>query len=76
MGDDWQRIEEWATIFSEPTKLAEVAGKNWLLHHNRIERDIHMAEADWQNGLYFESGTDTAYALVDLVGPVPPASPQ
>jgi len=47
MGDDWQRIEEWAAIFSEPTKLAEVAGKNWLLHHNRIERDIHMAEADW-----------------------------
>lgn len=50
-----------------------MCGKNWILHHNRITRDINLSESEWDAGEYFDAGVDMAYALVELVGPVPPS---
>ena len=38
-------------------------------------REIHLSETEWGAGEYFDAGVDMAYALVDLLGPVPPAYP-
>ena len=38
--DDLAGIEAWASIFKEPVKLAEEAGKNWLVHQRKIKADI------------------------------------
>ena len=61
-------IEEWATIFTEPTKLSKTVGKNWLLHGRTIKADIAKEEADWSSGDYFNAGVDTAMALTEAVG--------
>jgi hypothetical protein len=68
--DDFAEIAAWADIFTQPAHLAETVTKNWLLHGRRIKRDIADTEADWAAGSYFSAGTDTADALVKLIGPV------
>lgn len=70
MGDDIAAIESWAQIFTEPTKLIETAGKNWLLHKRAIKKDIAAEKADWSVGHFFKAGEDTADALVKLLGQV------
>ena len=70
MGDDWAAIQAWATIFTEPTKLAETVGKNWLLHKRTIKEDITKMETDWTAKSYFDSGIDAAMALTEAVGPI------
>ena len=70
MGDDWAAIQAWATIFTEPTKLAETVGKNWLLHKRTIKADITKMETDWTAKSYFDSGIDAAMALTEAVGPI------
>ena len=70
MDDDIARIEAWAEIFTEPTKLTETVGKNWLLHKKGIKKDVAAMKSDWALEHYFQSGVDTADALVKLVGPV------
>ena len=70
MDEDVASIEEWATIFTEPTKLSKTVGKNWLLHGRTIKADIAKEEADWSSGDYFNAGVDTAMALTEAVGPI------
>lgn len=70
MGDDISAIEQWAEIFEEPTKLAEKASKAWLLHKNKVKKDAGSIEADWESGLYFNSGVDVADLLTLVVGPI------
>lgn len=40
MEDDIAAIEEWATIFKQPTKLAKTVSKNWLFHGTEVKKDI------------------------------------
>ena len=40
MDDDIQDIQSWATIFTEPEKLAKTLSKNWLLHRRTIKEDL------------------------------------
>lgn len=70
MGDDIAAIEEWAKIFTEPTKLSETVAKNWLFHGKKIKADFAAEEADWSAGNYFQAGVDTADALTLAVGPI------
>jgi len=70
MGDDITAIENWAKIFTEPTKLAETVGKRWLFHQKEIKADIAATEADWSAGQYFDAGKETAMALTAAVGPI------
>ena len=70
MDDDFAAIEAWAEIFTEPVKLSETVTKNWLLHKRGIKKDTEQAKADWAAGAYFNSGVDTADALVKLIGPI------
>merc|ERR1712242_645193 len=45
MDEDVAAIEEWATIFTEPTKLSKTVGKNWLLHGRTIKAGVDTAMA-------------------------------
>ena len=75
MGGDLARLEEWATIFTEPVKLAEDVGKNYVLHSRGIKKDISAVETEWSTGSFFKSGISTADALTLALGPVPNAAP-
>lgn len=56
MQDDIAAIEEWATIFKNPLKLAKTVSMNWLKHGVEIQDDIKKEEADWSAGDYFTAG--------------------
>jgi hypothetical protein len=70
MDEDIARIQAWAEIFTEPATLTKTVGKNWLLHKKAVKKDIAAMKSDWALEQYFQSGVDTADALVKLVGPV------
>ena len=44
--------------------------KHYLLHKKEIKSDVAALEADWNNHLYFKSGTDLADLLTLAVGPI------
>lgn len=70
VSDDIAAIEQWATIFKEPTTLVETLGKHWLLHQRAIKKDIQAEKADWASKNYFKAGADIADAVTLAVGPV------
>lgn len=70
MQRDIREIEDWATIFTQPTTLSKTVAKNWLFHGRQIRKDIDQEEADWAAGDYFDAGKDTAEALMLAVGPM------
>ena len=76
MGDDVNALEEWASIFTHPTKLVTTAGTHWELHKRAIKKDITETETDFSTGKYFEAGVATADALELLLGPVYPKAVQ
>ena len=47
MSDDFQAIEQWATIFKSPESLVATATKHYLLHKKKITGDISSIKADW-----------------------------
>ena len=70
MDDDIKAIESWATIFTEPTKLASTVGKHWLFHGTQIKADFAKEQSDWAAKSYFDAGKDIADALTLAVGPI------
>jgi len=72
MDDDIAAIEQWATIFKQPTKLAKIVSKNWLFHGPEVKKDLAAQKTAWAAQNYFEAGQDAAKVIVDLVGPVNP----
>ena len=40
MGDDLQKIEDWAAVFKQPGTLVKELSKNWLLHGKKVKADI------------------------------------
>ena len=70
MDDDISAIESWATIFTEPTKLASTVGKHWLFHGSQIKADFAKEQSDWAAKSYFDAGKDIADALTLAVGPI------
>ncbi len=70
MSDEIAAIEDWATIFTDPTKLAATIAKNYALHKKRIDADKAAVEADLAAGDYFQCGVDTAQLATDAIGPI------
>ena len=70
MDDEIAAIEEWATIFQDPTKLAATISKNYLLHKKKIDADRAAVEADLAAEDYFQCGVDTAQLATDAIGPI------
>ena len=70
MDSDLDAIRSWATIFTQPKKLAETVGKNMLLHRRTIKDEISKEQQDWANKAYFQAGVDTAIALTEAIGKI------
>lgn len=73
MGDDLKAIEQWASIFKDPKKLASTVSKHYLFHKADIQADIKSVETDWTTGTYFKSGEDLAALMTLAIGPITPA---
>ena len=67
MGDDLQKIEDWAKVFTQPAILAKELSKNWVLHHKKVKADIAQEKADWSEEHFFDAGKDTAAAIEILL---------
>ena len=70
MGDDIQKIEQWASIFKQPKTLLTNATKHYLLHRGDITTDIANIKSDFDAKSYFKTGKDAADLLTVLVGPM------
>ena len=70
MGDDIQKIEQWAQIFKTPKDLLTNATKHYLLHRGDITTDIASIKTDFGAKSYFKTGKDAADLLTVLVGPI------
>lgn len=70
MDEDINSIEQWATIFTQPTVLSKTVAKHWMFHGTAIKADIAKEETDWSAGDWFAAGADTAAALTLAVGPI------
>lgn len=70
MADDFQAIEQWATIFTNPEELVAQATKHFLIHRKAVEGDIASIRSDWSADKYFATGSDAADLITTLVGPI------
>ena len=70
MGDDLQAIEQWASIFTQPSELAKKAAKHYAFHKAEVKSDVAALESDWGVGKYFKAGADLADLLTLVVGPI------
>ncbi len=76
MQDDLSAIEEWASIFTNPTELAAKVTKNFALHHKGIQEDIAALKADAAADTWFTAGEDLADLLSLAIGPVKAHEPE
>ena len=70
MDDEINDIEQWAQIFTDPTKLAATVSKHYLFHKTEIQGDISSLETDWDGQLYFQAGEDLANLMTLAIGPI------
>ena len=70
MGDDMQKIEQWAAIFKTPKDLITTATKHYLFHKGDVTTDIASIKSDFGAKSYFKTGKDAADLLTVLVGPI------
>ena len=75
MDEDIAAIKSWASIFTDPARLAATVSKHMIFHGTEIKADIAALEGDWAAGLYFKSGADLADALTLAVGPIESTGP-
>ena len=71
MQGDLDRIEKWAQIFEDPTKLVETLTVNVLKNFSKIVKDISSETDDFNTNNYYKAGTDIADILVLSLGAVP-----
>ena len=70
MTDELDAIEDWASIFTDHTALVETLTKNLLLHNKHIMADVSAISNDWQLGMYYKAGMDSADFLTTAIGPI------
>ena len=68
--DDVAKIEAWAAIFANPTKLVATLSKNLLANWKNVEADINTTTSDWNAAKYYNAGEDVADMVVLSVGPI------
>ena len=70
MSADIKAIEQWATIFTNPTELAATVSKHYLFHKTEIKADIAALETDFHAHSMFKAGADLADLLTVAIGPI------
>jgi len=70
MGDDISAIEQWASIFKDPAKLAQKLALHYARHKGEIQTDISTLESDWDSQKYFDAGKDLADIATLAIGPI------
>merc|ERR1712100_251881 len=76
MQADIQRIENWASIFKDPSKLASTVATNVIKNFGEITSDVTKIGTDFGGQKYEAAGEDIADMLVATLGPVPAAGPE
>ena len=71
MQGDIDRIEKWAQIFEDPTKLVTTLTVNVLKNFSKIVKDISSETDDIKVDNYYKAGSDIADILVLSLGAVP-----
>lgn len=72
--DDIQEIASWALIFTQPAKLLERVGKNWLLYYIPIQHDFAVIQSDWLKEDFWGAGVASADVATKLLTPGIPAA--
>ena len=67
---DIQKIEAWATIFSDPKKLLPTLAENVIHNFGQISSDVSKVSTDFSGKSYENAGEDIADILVESVGPI------
>ena len=70
---DIDRIEKWASIFSDPKQLMTTVVENLIKHYGAIFKDIDQTSADIGKADFYTAGADVADILVLTLGAVPEA---
>jgi hypothetical protein len=70
MTDDLNAIEQWASIFKDPAKLAQKLALHYARHKSQIQADISTLESDWDTQKYFDAGKDLADLATLAIGPI------
>jgi len=70
MTDDLNAIEQWASIFKDPAKLAQKLALHYARHKSQIQADISTLESDWDSQMYFDAGKDLADLATLAIGPI------
>ena len=70
MTDDINAIEQWASIFKDPAKLAQKLALHYARHKSEIQGDISTLESDWDTQKYFDAGKDLADIATLAIGPI------
>ena len=70
MTDDLNAIEQWASIFKDPAKLAQKLALHYARHRAEITTDISTLESDWDAAKYFDAGKDLADIATLAIGPI------
>ena len=73
MQGDIDRIEKWASVFSDPTTLVRTLLTNIFENFSTISADISKTSTDIAAGDYMNVGEDVADIMVAALGPVPAA---
>merc|ERR1712167_398211 len=71
MQGDISRIEKWAAIFQDPSKLASTVATNVIKNFAEITSDVSKIGTDFSGQKYEAAGEDIADMLVATLGPVP-----
>jgi len=76
IGADVKAIEEWASIFTDKSKLIAHVTKNLALHHKQITGDIATLKTDFSSNAWFAAGEDAAELLSVAIGTVQLSAPE
>ena len=72
MDEDIAAIEEWASVFSDPSSIAATAAKHIALHRKQFKADLAQTKEDIASGFWFHTGEDVADVAMDAFGPIKP----
>jgi len=70
MSDELQEIADWASIFSNKTKLISTVSRHYALHRKETKADIAQLRTDMAADQYFAAGEDAATLVTLLIGPI------
>lgn len=70
MSSDLAAIKDWASIFTNKTKLISTVSKHYLFHKAQVQGDLAQLKTDFAADEFFQTGEDVAELMTILVGPI------